>query len=491
MALTQAVSAARSGDIGTQVKRQRVICVDLDGTLLAGDLFWESLLRLAKKDPLTLLRLPLWLCRGKAYAKRQVAARAPIDVSALPYRTEVITFIEQSRRDGHQVVLATGADHSYASDIASHLGLFASVIASNGVENLSGHRKAKCLDDRYGTGRFDYVGNGWVDVPVWEAAGRATVVAAPRRLLRRLRSRLESVHVLVPPSTLVGPMIRAMRPYQWVKNLLVWVPLIAAHRIFELDLVAKTALVLLAFSLCASAVYVTNDLVDIQADRRHPRKRFRPFASGALSIPAGLLLAGGLFLVSMITAFSAISVSVGILVGAYAVTSLAYSLRIKAIPVADVFVLTGLYVMRIVAGGIATGIEISTWLFAFAMFFFLNLALVKRYAELNITNTKEGTVAGRGYMTGDGQWMQVIGVSAGFMAVLVLALYATEPEVTALYSSPRVLFLLCPLMLYWVTRTWFAATRNTVEDDPVLEALRDPASYVGLALGALILMSAR
>lgn len=464
-----------------------VICVDLDGTLLAGDVFWESLLLLVKQQPMTLLRLPLWLLRGKAYAKREVARRAPLDVRFLPYRPEVLAFIKESRAHGRQVVLATAADESQAAEVAAHLGLFAGVIASDGVDNLSGRRKATRLAQRFGTGQFDYVGNGWVDVPAWTAAGRATVVAAPGRLLRHLRSQLESVRVLVPERTFVRPMVRALRPYQWVKNLLLFVPLITSHRILELDLFARTILTLLAFSLCASAIYVANDLLDIHSDRLHPRKRLRPFAAGELSIPFGLVLSISLFLLSMLLAVYAVSVSVGAVLGLYAAMSMAYSLRIKREPVADVFLLTGLYVLRIFAGGVATGIDISTWLLTFAMFFFLNLALVKRYTELSVGG---GTMVGRGYTSGDSRWMHVVGTSAGYMAVLVLALYTSAPEVAVLYSAPAALVLLCPLLLYWVTRTWFNATRNTLDDDPVLEAIRDPATYVVLAAGALILLAA-
>jgi 4-hydroxybenzoate polyprenyltransferase len=463
------------------------VCVDLDGTLLAGDLFWESLLLLVKARPSTVLWLPLWLLRGKAHMKREVARRMPVDVERLPYRPEVLAFIHEAHADGRPVVLATAADSSHAADVAAHLGVFASVLASNGVENLSGRRKAQYLEQQFGTGQFEYVGNDWVDVPAWVAAGRATVVAAPSGLLRHLQSRVRSVRVLVPDRPLVRSIVRALRPYQWVKNLLVFVPLITSHRILDIGLLVTTALTLVAFSLCASAIYVANDLLDIQSDRAHPRKRLRPFAAGELSIPLGLAMTAVLFVSAIALAMSTISVGIAGVLVLYATASMTYSARIKREAVADVFLLAGLYVLRILAGGIATGIEISTWLLAFGMFFFLNLALVKRFTELNVSQK----MVGRGYTVDDSRWMHVVGTSAGYMAVLVLALYASEPAVAALYRRPSLLVLLCPLLLYWVTRTWFHATRRAIDDDPVLAAIRDPASYVVAAAGALVLLFAR
>jgi 4-hydroxybenzoate polyprenyltransferase len=464
--------------------------VDVDGTLVAGDVFWESLLCLLRRNPRIALTLPRWLLRGRAYVKRQVALQAPLDARLLPYRPEVLAFIEESLASGRPIVLATAADQSHASAIAAHLGVFTDVIASDGVLNLSGRQKARCLEQRFGTGQFDYVGNDWVDVPTWLAAGRATIVAAPGRLCGHLTSRLESVRVIVPPRHVLRSAVRALRPYQWVKNLLVFLPLIAAHRILELDLAMRAAWAFVAFCLCASSIYVVNDLLDIQADREHPRKRQRPFASGELSIPTGLSLSAAVLALGLLIGTSAVSPVFGACLVAYVATTSLYSLKIKREPVLDVFLLTGFYVLRIFAGGVATGIEISTWLLAFAMFFFLNLALIKRYTGIVNAMADAGTMAGRGYKAADLQWMQILGVGAGCMSVLVLALYAVDPAVATLYRSPSILILLCPLLLYWIARSWFQAVRETLEDDPLLVAVRDPVSYGVLSAAALILLAA-
>jgi 4-hydroxybenzoate polyprenyltransferase len=464
--------------------------VDVDGTLIAGDVFWESLLCLLRRDPRILLILPFWLLRGRAYVKRRVAAMAPFDARLLPYRPEVLAFIEESRASGRQIVLATGADQSHASAIAAHLGVFSDVIASDGVLNLSGRQKAACLEQRFGAGQFDYIGNDWVDVPTWLSAGRATIVAAPGQLCRYLTSRLESVRVIVPPRRLVRSAIRALRPYQWVKNLLVFLPLIASHRILEPDLAMRAGWAFIAFCLCASAIYVANDLFDIQADREHPRKRHRPFASGDLSVPIGLGMSSALLVLGLLIGTAVVSAALGACLAVYIAMTLIYSLRLKREPVLDVFSLAAFYVLRIFAGGVATGIVISTWLVAFGMFFFLNLALFKRYTGAVSAVAGAGTMAGRGYKSLDQQWMQFLGIASGCMSVVVLALYAADPAVARLYHSPSILILLCPVLLYWIARSWFKAVRETLEDDPILVATRDPVSYVVLGAAALILLAA-
>jgi 4-hydroxybenzoate polyprenyltransferase/phosphoserine phosphatase len=468
-------------------ERRSTLCVDLDGTLFPGDLLWESIIRLVKRRPLSLLMLPVWLLRGRAHFKREIAKRVTFDPRSLPYREDVLAFLSASKARGTDLVLATGADERQARAVAAHLGMFSDVVASDGSRNLSGHRKAHFLAARFGANQFDYLGNDWVDLPIWTAAGRAMVAGAPRRLLSHLSGRLDIVKVLSPSGGRLRPMVRALRPYQWVKNLLVLVPLITSHQILSPSLLGRSLVTMLAFCLCASAIYIVNDLLDIESDRLHPRKKRRPFAAGELGVPTGIAMSIGLFATSLAGAWLGVSLATAGIIALYAAATSAYSFRLKREPVADVFLLALLYVVRIFAGGVATGIVISTWLLAFAMFFFLSLAFVKRYSELS---THGGTMPGRGYQANDSLWMHAIGTSSGYMAVLVLALYVKSPEVVGLYGRPSVLWLLCPLLLYWITVTWFRAGRGTSVDDPVLEAVRDPMSYVSGLLGAVILISA-
>ena len=303
--------------------------------------------------------------------------------------------------------------------------------------------------------------------------------AKPRRIAQN--------SVELTTATRSPSLIRALRPYQWVKNLLVFVPLVSSHRLLEANLALAATLTFVCFCLCASGNYIANDLVDVEADRQHPRKKVRPFAAGAFSVPVAVLSSLALIVAGVSLATSAGRAGVATILVLYVALAMAYSLKLKRAPVTDVFVLTSFYVLRVVAGSVATGIILSGWLLAFALFFFLSLAFVKRYTELQGV---DGVMPGRGYTTADGRWMHSIGVSAGYMAVLVLALYINSPEVTKLYSRPVVLWVLCPLLLYWVTRVWYNATRGKMVDDPVLAAVRDPFSYAVGLIGAGVMYAA-
>ena len=483
MPQTQTTDADRS----LSTLPRRIVCVDLDGTLIVGDLFWEGLIALLKRSPLIVLVLPIWLARGRAYFKRQVAERTGLKPETLTYRDELLEYLHSERLAGTELVLATASDERYADRVAAHLGLFSSVIASDGSANLSGRAKAARLVRRYGEGGFEYVGNDWADLATWRLAAKATVVSAPRRLVARVRRHGINHQVLNPRGGGLSAVWRALRVHHWSKNVLVFLPLLGAHEVLRIDLFGLSLLTCAALSLCASAVYVLNDLCDLQADRAHPDKRTRPFASGDLSVPTGIGLAVVLLSGAFGLAFVAHSWIVAAVLLVYVLANAAYSLRLKREPVADVFVLAGFYVLRIVAGSAATGIPLSNWLLGFALFFFLSLAFVKRYVEL----TSSGHMPGRAYTLDDERWMHAIGTSSGYMAVLVLALYVNAPEVTALYSRPKTLLILGPLLLYWLTRMWLRAGRSLVKHDPVLDALKDRVSYAIAAAAAAVLVLAK
>ena len=467
----------------------RPVCVDVDGTLIAGDVLWESFATLARQRPLTALRVLLTLTRGRAHFKQCVAEHVTVDPTSLLYREELLEELRELNRRGVPLVLATAGDRGPAQAIADHLQIFSEVIASDGRSNLKGQRKADALIERFGNGGFDYIGNDWADLPIWRVAASATIVAAPSRLVKQLASEHSTSPRVIAPRrrSTWWAFITALRPHQWVKNALVFVPVIAGHQLFRLDMVAASVLTFVAFSLSASAIYLLNDISDVAADRLHQRKRRRAFASGEVGIPVGVFASLVLLTASLLVAGFGVSTWLVAVVVAYVVTTTAYSLRLKRKPVVDIFTLTGLYLIRIVAGGVAAGIQLTTWLLAFALFLFLSLAFVKRYTEL--LGTKK-YLPGREYGPEDGMWMQSIGTSAGYMAVLVLALYVSSPEVTALYSRPDVLWLLCPLLLFWVTRLWFRAGRGLVHDDPVVDALRDRFGYLLMVTAAVIFVLA-
>ncbi|WP_199741818.1 UbiA family prenyltransferase, partial [Corallococcus sp. CA047B] len=463
------------------------LAVDLDGTLARTDTLHENLLVLFKHAPWLLLLAPLWVLRGKAFFKAAVARRVRLDVTALPYNEAVLAYLREEHARGRRLVLATAADRSLADAVAAHLGLFSDVFASEAGVNLSGSRKLARLREALGT--FDYVGNDAVDLPLWRESRRILVVHATPGVLRQARGLGPPVHrVFEAPPTHWRVWIRALRVHQWAKNALVFVPLLAAHKATQGGMAPRAVLAFVAFSLCASSVYVINDLLDLSSDRRHPTKSRRPFASGDLPVRAGVVLAPVLLGLAAVVALGTLPLSFAALLGVYSVLTLAYSLRLKQVVMLDVLVLAGLYTVRIFGGALAVGVPTSSWLLMFSTFLFLSLALLKRLSEVRrLRQSNEVSAHGRGYLAQDYELLASLGTAAGQVSVLVLALYITSKEVTALYGHPERLWLLCPVMLYWVGRIWVLAHRGLVNEDPLIFALRDRVSYVVGVVAALVL----
>ncbi|WP_372015821.1 UbiA family prenyltransferase [Pseudoxanthomonas sp. 10H] len=465
----------------------KVLCVDLDGCLVRTDLLYESLLLLLRRNPAYLLLLPFWLLGGKAHLKAQIARRIELDPATLPYDPRVLEAVRASRRTR---VLCTAADARLAGQVAAHLGLFDEVVASDGTTNLGGREKARVLVERYGVGGFDYIGNHHVDLHVWRHANEAWIANAPDSLARRAAavSRV-GAHWPGERRSLL-PWIKAIRLHQWLKNLLVFVPLLAAHRVLDPVAASQAVLAFLAFGLCASGAYLVNDLLDLHSDRQHPRKQRRPFASGRLPILHGLLAAPLLTLGGGLLAWLAAPAFVPVLL-LYWLTTLGYSLWFKRIEMLDVTVLAGLYTLRIIGGAVAVGVPLSFWLLAFSMFIFLSLAILKRYTELAaLVGEGRARASGRGYAIEDLPLLQSLGGAAGYIAVLVLALYINSSDSVALYSRPQALWLLCPLLLYWVSRAWALAHRGRMHDDPVVFAATDRVSLLVAALCGVVLLVA-
>jgi len=279
----------------------------------------------------------------------------------------------------------------------------------------------------------------------------------------------------------------ALRVHQWVKNLLVFVPVLLDHKLFDGTVLFKATIAFAAFCCAASGAYVTNDLLDSEADRRHPIKRHRPFAAETLSRSFGILMAPLLFAGAILCSLW-LSPRFLELLMLYVGLTTAYSVYLKRIAVLDVLLLAGLYTLRVLAGVAATHVRFSTWLLAFSMFLFLSLAFLKRYAELSqLEGGPEQGIERRGYQRGDREWLGSMGGSSGYLSVLVLALYINSDQVVALYHRPLLLWLVCPLLLLWVSRMWLLAHRGQIDQDPIVASVRDPASYGIGALVALIL----
>ena len=465
------------------------ICVDLDGTLIRSDLLIESSLALLRRNPLYAFRMGAWLLRGKAVLKREIAARVEIDATLLPYEPRVVAWLQSESADRPRV-LCTASDRKFADSVAAHIGGFGTVLASDGERNLAGANKAQTLLDRYGERGFDYAGNATADLAVWRHARRAIVVNAAPSLSQRAAQLTQVEQVFAHESGRARACLKALRPHQWLKNLLVLLPLLASHRLFDTTAIVGSIIAFFCFGLCASGVYVLNDLLDLEADRKHPRKRLRPFAAGALPLITGLVAAPLLTLAAFALAMAFAPRFALVLLGYYVLT-LAYSFGLKRIAMLDTVVLAALYTVRIVAGTVAINAILSFWLLAFSMFLFLSLALVKRYTELRtLLLHGRNRSDGRGYEVDDLGLIQSLGAASGYLAVLVLALYINSTASEALYRHAHVLWLLCPTLLYWVSRVWFKAHRGLMHDDPVVFALTDRVSRIVLLLCAIVVIGA-
>lgn len=467
------------------------LCIDLDGTLLNSDLLLEAVLAQLKQAPLSMWQWPRWLAAGKARFKAEIADRVQLDIETLPYHLELLAFLRQQKAQGRCLVLVTASHRRFADQVAEQLGLFDQVLATDGERNLAGQHKAEILVELYGERGFDYAGNASVDLAVWRHARRALVVNAAPSLIARAGAICEIERVFARPALSWRQWLRALRLYQWLKNILIFVPLAAGHALNQPDKLLLGGVAFLSFGLCASSAYLLNDLLDLSADRRHPRKRHRPFAAGQLPIAYGVvavpLLLAMAFGLSLMVDFPLFSV---ILAGYYIFT-LVYSLRLKRVLMLDTIVLAGLYTLRIIAGAAAVSIMPSFWLLAFSMFLFLSLALVKRYSELwSLREQGELSASGRGYHVDDLGLLQNLGGAAGYLAVLVLALYVNSEASRALYAYPMVIWLLCPVLLYWISRVWLIAHRGEMHDDPVIFTLTDRHSRLMLLVCALIVLCA-
>jgi 4-hydroxybenzoate polyprenyltransferase/phosphoserine phosphatase len=457
------------------------LVVDLDGTLIMGDLLVESASQVATRRPADLLHFVPWLLESRVRLKSELARRCDIDPAALPYNEPLIEWLKGERESGRKIVLATASHQLLADRVAHHLGLFDQVLASSDDLNLKSERKRDRLVELFGERGFDYVGNDDADLPVWEAAGKAHIVSDNSRLINQLKQKGLSGQCFSPRTRpLTASLAKALRPHQWMKNMLIFVPLLAAHQYDNLPLIISAILAFIIFSLTASSVYLLNDLVDVQDDRYHKRKRFRPLASGNLSLLHGWMLWPILLLLSFILTWLLLPAAFMIALGCYFALTVAYSLRLKQSAVIDVIALAMLYTLRVIAGAAAVEVEPSFWLLSFSLFIFLSLALVKRFSELKDAREsgREGLLRGRGYQHDDLEIVASLGSSAGYLSVLVLALYIQDSHTAELYSTPQLIWLACPLLLYWISRVWLLTHRGKMHDDPIVFAIRDRISWV-------------
>lgn len=462
------------------------LVVDLDGTLIKTDLLIETGLGTLGEKPALVVPALGALLSGKAALKAFFAGHHAIEPKTLPYDQSVLETMRAAKAEGRRVVIASAADRRLVEAIARHLGIVDEVIASENGLNLAGRTKADALVARFGKGGFDYIGDSKADLSVWAVARRAIVAGGRRGVAARAKAVEGSPTILPGRGSPWRALLKAMRPTQWVKNVLVFVPLLTSH---TMDLASLAACLgaFVAFSLLASGVYLLNDLVDVASDRAHPTKHRRPFASGALAPRIGLIAAPVLWAAGLGVALS-ISPMLALVAGLYAVATTMYSFSIKRKMLVDVVWLSGLYTARIYGGAAAAGIHISEWLLIFSIFIFTAMALVKRYSELaTLLDIGLEDPSNRNYKRSDLPVVASLASASAVGSIVIIALYVASPEVKSLYTRPELLWFMCPVLLYWVSRLVMMSHRRHIEGDPIVFALRDRISWItGAALAVII-----
>jgi 4-hydroxybenzoate polyprenyltransferase len=467
----------------------RPLVVDLDETLVRTDLLFESFFAFLAANPGQIPTAFRFLSKGRAPFKAFIARKTTIDVASLPYDGEVVALIQEARASGRKTYLASASNQRYVEAVAAHLGLFDGWFASDDARNLSGRAKADLLVERFGERGFDYVGNGRADIPVWTVAGERVAAGGDPKVVAALKGLDPSARILPGPEGGLRVWLRLLRVHQWVKNGLVFVPLFAAH-LFTAGAIISATVAAVAFSLVASAIYIINDLVDVEADRKHRSKKNRPLAAGTVPVKRALTVALA-FLVVAFALGSLISKEFVAVLGVYFATTTVYSFYLKRKLMLDIVALASLYTLRVIGGAAALSTVPSEWILAFSMFFFTSLALLKRYVEL--TARLDGSLpdpSNRNYKKGDLPVLGALSAAAGLNAVTVFALYVSSDTVHRLYRHPPALWLVCPILMYWIGRVIILAERRRIHDDPVLFALQDRVSLIAFAAIAFIMVAA-
>lgn len=455
----------------------KIIVVDLDGTLILTDMLVENLFVFLRLYPFRIFSVLLWLFHGKSYFKAKLADAVIPDVERLPYNKKLISWLELHRSGGSRLVLATASDARIAQKIADHLSIFDEVLGTEGI-NLSSKSKQDALVSRFGEHGYEYVGNSKADLAVWKSASLIHL-ANPDLGIAPAAAKIGPIGMVFNTRpAFLKTLIKALRVHQWAKNLLIFVPLLASHRVFEVQHLYEGLIAFVSFGACASSVYLLNDLLDLADDRSHPRKRERPLASGALPLTYALVLIPILLYSAFGIALALLPGLFGVILAGYYVLTLAYSLWLKRVVMLDVVMLAMLYTVRVLAGAAAMSLVTTFWILAFCMFIFLSLAFLKRYTELRDARQsgKKDKSAGRGYYPADFELLASLGGASGYISVLVLALYINESAKTALYPSPEWMWGACPLLLFWLSRVWLLAHRGQMHDDPIIFAIKDVVS---------------
>lgn len=476
----------------TTSTHSKILAVDLDGSLAKTDLLHESLIKVLYATPWILFLVPIWLLQGKTKLKQELAERAHLNVDSLPYNEELIEYLEAEKAKGREIILCTGSWHTLAKQVSEKFSFFSGFYGSDETGNLTGTNKARLLLEKYGENNFSYVGNEKKDLKIWSKADSAVVVSNSMGLSKLTEKECTVEKTILRDKPSLQVVNKQIRIHQWVKNFLIFVPLVTSHQTNNIELLISCVLAFFAYSFCASATYILNDLSDLESDRKHHKKCFRPLASGALSITQGLVISFILLIASLaISAFLPSWFLLTLLL--YIVITLSYSFKLKRLQTVDITVLASLYTLRIISGAAAINVLPSFWLLAFSMFVFLCLAIIKRLSEIYKSKDKQeedSKLSGRGYYISDFPILMSLASTSGILSVLVFAMYINSPEVAALYAEPYALWLICPLFGYWIIRIVIMASRGEIDEDPIVFAIKDKRSWVtGFIILLIILLS--
>jgi 4-hydroxybenzoate polyprenyltransferase len=466
------------------------LCVDLDGTILQTDLLFESIIYLLKKNFFYIFIIPFWFLKGRYYTKFKLLEYVSPTVISLPYNSEIIDFIVAEKEKGRKIVLVTATAQPLAEKVAAHLGLFDEVLASKNGINLLGTEKAKFLVAEYGFKKFDYIGDSFKDIDVWQKSNIAHIATNNESLIKAAGKIAKIGKIFNQPKENLKVFFKQIRIHQWVKNLLLFLPPLLAHKT-NIDTYTSVIWGFLAFSLIASAIYVINDLADIESDRNHPAKKSRPLAAGKLKILTAFKIIPALLIIGFGLSIIALDYNFTLVLLLYSLITVYYSFRIKKVYLLDIITLSILYTIRLIAGGIITDTVLSPWLFSFTLFIFLSLGALKRYTELKglLLDNKVKT-RGRDYYVEEIPLVLNLGISSGVVSTLVFTLYINNPDVLHLYKHPIYLYFITPVVLYWILRMWFVAHRGLMLDDPIAYSMKDKVSFVVFALVVLIAFGA-
>jgi 4-hydroxybenzoate polyprenyltransferase/phosphoserine phosphatase len=475
--LASGVGAEAASELDTVQNQKPPLLVDLDRSLIRTDLLLETALAYLAGNPLGIFRLLAWALRGRAYLKRRLAEAVDLDVQLLPVHDEVAALASRAKREGRQVYLVTASDELLATRVSAQFAFLDGVISSDGSNNLKGLRKAQVVTERF-PGGFDYVGDSRADLHVWRHA-REIIVVEPSPSVLRSVSNLRKPTSVIARKPRLPALLKAARLHQWSKNTLVFLPAILSGQIAHLDTAVACLLAFLALGLVAAGTYLVNDLFDLSHDRRHWSKRHRPIASGEL--PIGMAAtAAAISITSGLAIGLAIGTGVAIVLAAYLVLTLAYSMHIKRVPILDVVTLACLFTLRLALGIAAAQVVASPWLLVFSMFLFTSLSTAKRFTEIQRTAIKgETAVNGRGYLAVDAPMVLGLGLAAGTASILIMVLYLIFDAFSRdFYGNPHWLWLFPVILFLWISRVWLVGQRGELNDDPVAFALKDRQSLI-------------